>query len=75
MPMKINHKSPEIGPPGLGEPLLNSDLVAVHEAMDALNRRSVNGHRCDLGRLGNVQVTKDYPTKLWEMFKILQISP
>ena len=24
---------------GLGEPLLNSDMVAVHEAMDALNRQ------------------------------------
>lgn len=27
---------------GLGEPLLNSDLVAVHEAMDALNRQLVH---------------------------------
>ena len=26
---------------GLGEPLLNSDMVAVHEAMDALNRPRV----------------------------------
>jgi len=34
---------------GLGEPLLNSDLVAVHEAMDALNRPDV---RC-------WEVTKD----------------